>query len=391
MAMQTFTILQGARGCRRTAALFVLLTAFVGPARADDIRWRHDYSGARKEAQERDLPLLLDFGTETCHWCKRLDATTFRHETIVSVINQRFIPLKVDAEKQSTLAEALHIRSYPTLVLAGSDGKIIGTLEGYLDASRLHEQLQRVLAVVANPEWMTQDYQEAIKAMQAADSARAIALLKSVVEDGKDRAVQVRARQTLKELEQQATDKLAAARQKEQTGKSADAILALSELVRTYSGTAAATEGGKLLGTLTAKGQAGESSNPKRGQELLAQAKEDLRSQQYLCCLDRCELVCKLYADSSEAEEARRMADEIRNNPDWLQQACDNLVDRLGSLYMSMAENWQRKGQMQLASACYERVLTAAPGSRYAELAQLKLSALKPRTKTTALATDKGP
>ena len=98
-----------------------------------------------------------------------------------------------------------------------------------------------------------------------------------------------------------------------------------------------------------------------------------------------------MFAESSEAEEAKRLADEIRNNPEWLQLACDNLVDRLGSLYMSMAENWQRKGQMQLASACYERVLTAAPGSRYAEMAQLKLGALKPRTKTTALATEKAP
>ncbi len=328
----------------------------------------------RKEAQDRDLPLLLDFGTETCHWCKRLDATTFRHETIVGLVNARFIPLKVDAEKQSTLAEALHIRSYPTLVLAGADGKIIGTLEGYLDANRLNEQLQRVLAVVANPEWMTQDYAEATRAIQAADTARAVALLKSVVEDGKDRAVQVRARQSLKELEQQAVDKLAVARQKDSQGKAADAIVALSELMRNYAGTPAAVEGGRLLASLTARGQSKEGNSPQRARELLSQAKEDLRTQQYLCCLDRCEQVCKQYADSSEAEEAKHLAEEIRNNPEWLQQACDNLVDRLGTLYMAMGENWQRKGQMQLAAACYERVVTAAPGSRYAELAQLKLT-----------------
>ena len=31
---------------------------------------------------------------------------------------------KIDAEKQATLAEALHIRSYPTLVLAGSTARL---------------------------------------------------------------------------------------------------------------------------------------------------------------------------------------------------------------------------------------------------------------------------
>ena len=118
--MQTFIGPFIQYGCRRTAGLVLLLTTLVGTARADEIHWRFDYGAARKEAQDRDLPLLLDFGTETCHWCKRLDATTFRHDAIVGMVNQRFIPLKVDAEKQSTLAEALHIRSYPTLVLAGA-------------------------------------------------------------------------------------------------------------------------------------------------------------------------------------------------------------------------------------------------------------------------------
>ncbi len=388
--MRTINRLSTLPPCRRVAGLVVLLlTTLTVSARGDEIRWRNDYAGARKEAVERDLPLLLDFGTESCYWCKRLDSTTFRQDLIIGLVNQHFIPLKVDAERQATLAEALHIRSYPTLVLAGSDGKIIGTLEGYLDASRLHDQLQRVLTVVANPEWMNRDYQEANKAIQASDYSRAIALLKSILEDGKERAIQTRARRSLKELEQQAVDKLALAQQKEAKGKAADAIVALSELVRTYAGTPAATEGGRLLATLTARSQSQDAVNPQRAQELLAQAKEDLRTQQYLCCLDRCEQLSKNFADTKEAEEAKRLAEEIRSNPEWLQQACDNLVDRLGSLYMAMAENWQRQGQTQMASACYERVLSAAPGSRYAELAQLKLSALKGRTKTASLVGEK--
>jgi thioredoxin-related protein len=375
------------RGC--LAGFVLVATSLVGPARADEIQWRKDYSAARKEAHDRDLPLLLDFGTESCYWCKRLDTTTFRQDAIIGLVNQRFIPLKVDAEKQATLAEALHIRSYPTLVLAGSDGKIIGTLEGYLDAGRLNDQLQRVLAVVANPEWMNRDYQDAMKAIQVTDYSRAIVLLKSIIEDGKDRTVQTKAKQSLRELEQQAQDKLAAAKKKDAQGKTTDAIVNLSELVRVYAGTPAATEGGKLMATLTARGQSRDANNPQRAQELLALAKEDLRTQQYLCCLDRCEQLSKNFADSSEAEEAKHLVDEIRSNPEWLQLACDSLVDRLGSLYMAMAENWQRKGQMQLAAACYERVLSAAPGSRFAELAQLKLGALKGRTKTAALAPDK--
>ena len=187
-----------------TACVLLIGLLQAAPAAAQEIRWRLDYNAARKEASDHDVPLLLEFGTENCTWCRRLEMTTFRNETIVGLLNERFIPLKIDGDRQQALTEALHIHSYPTLVLAGADGKIIGTLEGYLEADRLQEQLNRVLAVVANPDWMTQDYQEALKALKAGDQGRAVALLKSIVEDGKERAVQVKARLALKEMEQEA-------------------------------------------------------------------------------------------------------------------------------------------------------------------------------------------
>ena len=149
--MRTFNNFSTLPHCRRVAGLVVLLlTTLTVSARGDEIRWRNDYAGARKEASERDLPLLLDFGTESCYWCKRLDSTTFRQDLIIGLVNQHFIPLKVDAERHATLAEALHIRSYPTSCLRGSGGKS-SVRWGYLDASRLHDQLQRSVVVVANP------------------------------------------------------------------------------------------------------------------------------------------------------------------------------------------------------------------------------------------------
>ena len=55
----------------------------------------------------------------------------------------------------------LRIHSYPTVVLAAPDGKILGTIEGFQDAPRFYENLQRALAAVTNPEWMLRDYQAA--------------------------------------------------------------------------------------------------------------------------------------------------------------------------------------------------------------------------------------
>src|SRR5262245_37499880 len=107
------------------------LLVSVSSASAEEVSWRHDYAHARKEAEEKNRPLLLDFGTESCFWCKRLDATTFKDAAVVELLAQRFIPLKIDAHKESQLASSLQINSYPTIIIGAPDGRILGTIIGY--------------------------------------------------------------------------------------------------------------------------------------------------------------------------------------------------------------------------------------------------------------------
>jgi thioredoxin-like negative regulator of GroEL len=370
-------------------ALVPLSLLLPGPPRAaaqeavaDEVKWRSDYNAARREAQEKGKPLVIDFGTEHCFWCKRLDATTFRDPAVVKTMNDGFIPLRVDAEKEATLANLLHIQSYPTIVIGAPDGKILMTREGYLEADRFLEQLQRVLAVVSNPEWMTRDYQEAVKAIAGSDYARAIALLRSVTEDGKERPVQVKSRQLLKDLEQQAAGRLARARQLSDKGQSSEAIDTLTELLRVFSGTQAAADAGQMLTALGTRQEVKARQRARRARELLAQAREDYRTQQYVCCMDRCEVLSASYGDLPEGEEARLLLREIKSNPDWIQNACENLSDRLGSLYLDLADSWLKKGQPRQAVLCLERVVKSFPSSRQAEIAQVRLAQIQGRQPT---------
>src|SRR5690242_15653648 len=101
------------QGCCLTV---VLLFTAVLPAAGQDIEWRVDYRRAREEARATGRPLLLDFGTEQCVWCRKLDATTFHDPNVAALLSRDFIPLRIDAARQSTLAHALKIDRYPTLV-----------------------------------------------------------------------------------------------------------------------------------------------------------------------------------------------------------------------------------------------------------------------------------
>src|SRR5262245_12269369 len=205
------------------------------PALAQEVQWRHDYDKARREAADKGLPLVIDFGTDNCAYCKKLDAGTFCHPAVVQLLNERFIPLKVDANKDNALTQALNIRLFPTIVLGACNGVILDFHAGYLEADRFQELLHRNLAKLADQEWMVRDYEAAAQAAAAAEFPKAVALLKAVLEDNRGRPVQVKARQLLLDLEQQALGRLARARQAADQGRDAEAMEAVSETVRLFS------------------------------------------------------------------------------------------------------------------------------------------------------------
>jgi tetratricopeptide (TPR) repeat protein len=170
---------------------------------------------------------------------------------------------------------------------------------------------------------------------------------------------------------------LTRAKQLVDKGQHTEAIDTITELVRVFAGTQAATEGGRMLTALVNNAEIKQQQRLRRARELLAQAREDYRTQQYLCCLDRCEVLAASYADLPEGAEGIQLSAEIRNNPEWLTRACDNLSDRLGVLYLALAETWLKKGQPQQAIQYLERVVQTFPGSRQAEVAQVRLSQIQ--------------
>ncbi len=361
------------------SCLVLLYSAVRSPQSAfgEEVDWRSDYNTALREAAEKNRPLVIDFGTENCFWCKKLDAITFKDPAVISMINERFIPLRIDANRDAPLAEALRIQSYPTVVLATHDRKILDVQEGFLEAAPLLGKLNKVLNNFSDPEWMVRDYEGAAKAIAGSDYSRAIALLKNVVEDGQKRPVQVKAKQLLQDLEQQAQGRIARAKQLVDRGQTTEAIETITELVRVFAGTQAAKEGGQMLTTLGNSQDMKTQQRAQRARELLAQAREEYRTQQYLTCLNRCEVLQASFPDLPEGAEAVQLAGEIKNNPEWMRLACETLSDQLGVLYLSLAETWLKRGQPQQAVICLERVVQTLPGTRQAEAAQVRLAQIQ--------------
>ena len=132
----------------------VVAITFTGSLRAQGVNWRHDVSAARQEARTTGRPLFLDFGTQACMYCQKLDAITFRVPAVASMLNAYFIPVHIDADRERELTTALGIHSYPTLVITDSQGKIINRKEGFCEAGDMMAFLEpgRQLASAAPPQ-----------------------------------------------------------------------------------------------------------------------------------------------------------------------------------------------------------------------------------------------
>jgi thioredoxin-like negative regulator of GroEL len=361
--------------CGLLAAPSLPSSAQEGPAA--EIRWRYEYGPALKEALEKNLPLVIDFGTSNCYWCKKLDESTFRDPKVIGMMNERFIPLKVDGEKEPTLVQVLRIMSYPTIVVAAPDKRILGTLEGFQDAEKLNDTLQRALVALTPSDWMSRDIQNAAKWTAGGDYARAIPTLKALLEDAKAKPMHVQAQKLLKEIEQKATQRLAHAKQLHDKGQLPEAIEALSETMRLFPGLDVTKSATAMLTQMVQNPEVRNEYRAKRARDLLGQARDYYANKEYIPCLDRCELLLSGYGDLPESGEASKLAAEIKSNPDWLQGACDRMGDHLGGLYLALAESLLKRGEPQRAEFYLQRVIAAFPGSRQAESAQIRLGQIQ--------------
>lgn len=361
--------------CLRDFRFAALAIAVVVPSLAYSdgaVQWRGDYNTARREASEKARPVFIDFGTEACFHCKRLDATTFRDPVIVELLNTQFVPLKLDGNAVPSLVEALKISAYPTLVIASADGKILSLIEGYMEAERLKGHLQRALTT-ATPDWMARDYQEASRSLESGDYARAISLLRGLLKDGKDRPVQVKAKTTLYEIEKNAAAQVVRAKEFEDRGRSEEAAEALTKVLRSYAGTVAADDAARMLARVTTAPESQQRQRSIRAQELLAVAREGYRSGNYIRCLDHCEILTAAYADLNEGQSARELADAIKSDPEIMKKVVQGMDEKMATMYVALAEAWTKKGRPAEAKECLERVVKMCPESTTATVALRKL------------------
>jgi uncharacterized protein YyaL (SSP411 family) len=69
------------------------------------VNWHPWGEEAFEKARREDKPIFLSVGYSTCHWCHVMERESFESEEIARVLNEHFIPVKVDREERPDIDE----------------------------------------------------------------------------------------------------------------------------------------------------------------------------------------------------------------------------------------------------------------------------------------------
>jgi thioredoxin-related protein len=76
-----------------------------------------NYNDALKKSKELNKPILLIFVTNWCTYCNKMKLDTFSNEKVVKEIEEKYISVYVDADKEKDLVKKFSVTVLPSCVI----------------------------------------------------------------------------------------------------------------------------------------------------------------------------------------------------------------------------------------------------------------------------------
>ena len=120
---------------------FPFLNSAKKKAEPAKVQWQPSLQEAHKVATAQNKPMLLVFGAEWCHFCKKLEKETLDSPQMAAYVNESFVAVHLDADKDKKAVEILKISGLPCSVVLSPGAEMLGRIEGYHQAPAFHQQL----------------------------------------------------------------------------------------------------------------------------------------------------------------------------------------------------------------------------------------------------------
>ena len=109
---------------------------------ADSLTNTTDLNKAISDAQSQNKSILLIFDQDGCYYCDLLKENTLSNKNLISKLNDGYITVIVDINKEPQLAAKYQVFGTPSLIFLDSNQKQIGKIGGYVDANEFLDYIK---------------------------------------------------------------------------------------------------------------------------------------------------------------------------------------------------------------------------------------------------------
>ncbi|MEW6266704.1 MAG: thioredoxin fold domain-containing protein [Thermodesulfobacteriota bacterium] len=110
-----------------------LITAWAAAALASGPQWT-PYTKGLELAREQGKNVMINFYSDDCKFCRKMDAETFQDQAVSEFLDRHFVSIKVNTSKARDLSAAYYVRGLPTIWFLEAGGEKIAPLPGYVPA-----------------------------------------------------------------------------------------------------------------------------------------------------------------------------------------------------------------------------------------------------------------
>jgi thioredoxin-like negative regulator of GroEL len=141
----------------RTLVTCAVAYAAAGAATgaAGDIAWQTNLRTASAAARAVNKPMLIEFWAVWCPPCKVMDEQVYPNAAVKEAMS-KVMPVRIDVDKQESVARQYDIASMPTLIVADSYGTELFRFTGNVSAETMTELLKELPADITNINRLTQ-------------------------------------------------------------------------------------------------------------------------------------------------------------------------------------------------------------------------------------------
>lgn len=117
----------------------------AGGAAGSKIQWQKNLKTAQKLAIQQNKPLMIVFGASWCTYCHKLDRETFGDKRVSTIVEQEFIPVHLDFDKEHKIAKILDVERLPCTVFLTPQADLLLRTEGYANVKDFQTTMSAVL------------------------------------------------------------------------------------------------------------------------------------------------------------------------------------------------------------------------------------------------------